>query len=125
MSNRCFDGRRSVSDGAFQAANLRAAAKAGGLRFEAYLPPSLADWMLGLIEAGMVSDPSEAVFVILGEHHELEPHLDLRDELLRRMLQAAMDDPGPMIPHEEVQSGLQLRSTKPRARPAVWEQKRR
>jgi hypothetical protein len=41
------------------------------------------------------SDPGEAVFVMLGEDRDLEPHADLREELLRRTLQAAMEDPRP------------------------------
>jgi hypothetical protein len=57
-----------------QAKALRVQAEKGGLRFSAYLPPGLADWLLGLIEKGTFHDPSEAVFVILGEHQDLEPH---------------------------------------------------
>jgi len=56
-----------------QAKALRVQAEKGGLRFSAYLPPGLADWLLGLIEKGTFHDPSEAVFVILGEHQDLEP----------------------------------------------------
>ena len=51
-----------------QAKRLRNQVAEGGLRFEAYLPPSLALWLLDLIEQGKFLDPSEAVFVILGEH---------------------------------------------------------
>lgn len=112
------------SDGAVQAETLRTQARAGGLRFEAYLPPDLADWLLGLIEAGTFSDPSEAVFVILGEQHELEPHRDLRDELVRRMVQAALDDPAPTIPHNEVMRDLKRRLTAPAATPAAWQSSR-
>ncbi|MEN3145669.1 hypothetical protein ABDF71_27200 [Ochrobactrum sp. WV_118_8] len=72
----------------------------GGLRFEAYLPPSLALWLLDLIEQGKFLDPSEAVSVILGEHQELEPHADLRRELFKRRIQAAIDDPRPGISGE-------------------------
>jgi hypothetical protein len=47
--------------------------------------PSLALWLLDLIEQETFLDPSEAVFVILGEHKELEPHADHgRRELLNR-----------------------------------------
>ena len=60
-----------------QAKQLRDQAAKGGLRFEAYLPPSLALWLLDLIEQDTFLDPSEAVFVILGEHKELAPHADL------------------------------------------------
>ena len=51
-----------------QAKRLRNQVAEGGLRFEAYLPPSLALWLLDLIEQDTFLDPSEAVFVILGEH---------------------------------------------------------
>jgi hypothetical protein len=90
------------------------------LRFEAYLPPAMADWLLAHIERGTFRDPSEAVFVIFGEHEELEPHSDLRHELLKRSLQAALDDPRPGIPAEEVFSKLRKRMQDPRAEPAVW-----
>lgn len=76
-----------------QAKRLRDQAAKGGLRFEAYLPPGLAEWLLDRIERGKFLDPSEAVFVILGEHEELEPHADLRQELFKRSIQAAADDP--------------------------------
>jgi antitoxin ParD1/3/4 len=103
---------------AAQAKALRTQAEKGGLRFSAYLPPGLADWLLGLVEKGIFHDPSEAVFVILGEHRDLEPHADLRRELLSRTLQAAMDDPRPGIPAEEVFK--KLKETRPLPEPAVW-----
>jgi antitoxin ParD1/3/4 len=103
-----------------QARALRQQARSGGLRFEAYLPPALADWLLAHIERGTFRDPSEAVFVIFGEHEDLEPHSDLRHELLKRSLQAALDDPRPGIPAEEVFSKLRKRMQDPRAEPAVW-----
>jgi antitoxin ParD1/3/4 len=103
-----------------QAVALREQAQKGGLRFQAYLPPSLAEWLLGLIERGVFVDPSEAVFVILGEHKDLEPHADLRRELLKRILQAAMDDPRPSIPGEEAIERLRKMAEAPRPEPAVW-----
>jgi antitoxin ParD1/3/4 len=95
-------------------------AEKGGLRFSAYLPPGLADWLLGLIEKGTFHDPSEAVFVILGEHQDLEAHTDLRREILARSLQAAIDDPRPSIPAEEVFKELRELHALP-LEPAVWE----
>lgn len=65
-----------------QAKALREQARAGGRRFEAYLPPALADWLLERIERGTFADPGEAVFAIVGNFRDLEPHRDLRDELL-------------------------------------------
>jgi Arc/MetJ-type ribon-helix-helix transcriptional regulator len=103
-----------------QAIALREQAKAGGLRFSVYLPPGLAEWMLGLVENGTFIDPSEAVFVLLQEAQELEPHHDLRHELLNRILQAAANDPRPGIPAEEVFRQLKEKlASSPE--PAVWE----
>jgi antitoxin ParD1/3/4 len=103
-----------------QAKAMREQAKKGGLRFEAYLPPEFADWILELIERGVFTDPSEAVFVILGEHRDLEPHADLREEILRRSCQAAMDDPRSGIPHEKMKEWLEELAARPRSEPAVW-----
>jgi antitoxin ParD1/3/4 len=89
------------------------------LRFSVYFPRGLAEWLLGLVEKGTFIDPSEAVFVMLQEAQELEPHHDLRRELLVRMLQAA-EDPRPPIPGEEVFKLLrEKRISSPE--PAVWE----
>jgi antitoxin ParD1/3/4 len=99
---------------------LRGQAKEGGLRFSVYLPPRLADWLLGLVEKGTFVDPSEAVFVMLQEAQELEPHHDLRHELLNRILQAAEDQPRPGIPAEEVFRRLKEKCASS-LDPAVWE----
>jgi Arc/MetJ-type ribon-helix-helix transcriptional regulator len=105
-----------------QASRLREQARAGGLRFEAYLPPDLADWLLGRIEAGRFADPSEAVFAIVGETRDLEPHGDLRGELLRRRLEAAGTDLGAARPADEVFHELQRELAKPLPEPARWQQ---
>jgi antitoxin ParD1/3/4 len=103
-----------------QAKALRKQAAEGGLRFEAYLPPKLADWLLERVEKGVFLDPSEAVFVLLGEHEELEPHTDLRQELLRRRLDAAINDPSPRIPAKQVFDELRKRLSDPPPEPATW-----
>lgn len=103
-----------------QAKRLRDQAAKGGLRFEAYLPPSLAVWLLDRIEQGQFIDPSEAAFVLLGEARDLEPNADLRGELLKRSIQEAIDDPRPPIPHDEVMANLQKQLKQPRAEPATW-----
>lgn len=108
-----------------QAKRLRDQAAQGGLRFEAYLPPALALWLLDRIEQRKFLDPSEAVFVILGEHEDLEPHADLRQELFKRSIQAAADDPRPGIPAEEVMEHLLELRTEPRPEPARWEKRPR
>lgn len=86
-----------------QAGRLRDKAAAGGLKFEAYLPPDLAVWLLDRIEQGKFIDPSEATFVLLGEARDLE--------LLKRSIQAAIDDPRPPNTAEEVWQSLQKNST--------------
>lgn len=103
-----------------QAKALRKQAAEGGLRFEAYLPPQLAEWLLERIEKGVFLDPREAVFVLLGEHKALEPHKDLRRELLGRRLDAAINDPSPRIPINEVFDELKKRMSPPRPEPATW-----
>jgi hypothetical protein len=104
-----------------QAKRLRDEAANGGLRFEAYLPPDLAVWLLDRIEQGVFLDPSEAAFVLLGEAHELEPHADLRNELLKRSIQVAIDDPRPGFTSHEVMAKLREKLEKPRPEPAKWE----
>jgi antitoxin ParD1/3/4 len=103
-----------------QAKALREQARLGGLRFEVYLPPTIADWLLDHVERGAFRDPSEAVFVLLGEQQELEPHADLRREFLKRRIQAGLDDPRPGIPADEVFARLEKMFDKPRSKPAVW-----
>jgi antitoxin ParD1/3/4 len=113
-------GARATTVGRARAAAIRDQAVAGGLRFEAYLPPGLAEWLIDLIASGVFTDPSEATFVMLGEQQELEPHSDLREELMRRSCQAALDDPRPGITTEEMQERLRAWSSAPRVEPAVW-----
>lgn len=125
MTEDLQDGGRTDEEKAkdvAQARALREQARKGGLRFDAYLPSDLAEWLLDLIERGVFVDPSEAVFVILGEHRDLEPHADLRNELLKRVVQASMDDPRPTISGEEVMERLRKSLTAQRPEPALWRQ---
>jgi antitoxin ParD1/3/4 len=103
-----------------QAKALRNQAAEGGLCFEAYLPPHLAEWLLERIEKGVFLNPSEAIFVLLGEQEELELHIDLRRELLRRSLDAAMNDPRPSLPAKEVFDELRKKFSTLPPEPAVW-----
>jgi antitoxin ParD1/3/4 len=107
-----------------QAKALRRQAAEGGLRFEAYLPPHLAEWLLERIEKGVFLDPSEAIFVLLGEQEELEPHIDLRRELLRRSLDGAINDPPPSLPAKQVFDELRKKFSAPAPQPAVWPHRR-
>jgi antitoxin ParD1/3/4 len=104
-----------------QAAALKEQASKGGLRFETYLPSGLAAWVLDLVERGVFVDPGEAVFVILGEHRELEPHIDLRQESMKRSLDAAMKEP--TLSLEEFTERMQKRFDGPRPEPAVWQKR--
>ena len=52
------------------AQTLREQASQGGLRFDVFLPPSLAEWVRDLVARGMFVDPSEAVFVMLGAQRD-------------------------------------------------------
>ncbi len=116
-------GEERASDVA-QAKALREQAAKGGLRFEVYLPSSLAEWVLDFVERGVFTDPDEAVFVILGEHKDLEPHADLRQECLRRTLEAARNDPRPSISAEELDARMKRKKSEPRPEPAIWQQRK-
>ncbi len=123
MTEDLEDGWRTAEEKArdiAQARALKEQARKGGLRFEAYLPSGLAEWVLGFVERGVFVDPSEAVFVIFGEHKDLEPHADLRREALKRSLQASIDDPRPSLPFEEVKERMDKLLAEPRPEPAVW-----
>jgi antitoxin ParD1/3/4 len=106
-----------------QARALKEQASKGGLRFETYLPSGLAAWVLDLVERGVFVDPSEAVFVMLGEHRDLEPHADLRRESLKRSLDAAVNDPRPTLSLEEVRERMKKLFDEPRPEPAVWQRR--
>ena len=106
--------------GAARAAGLREQAQRGGLRFEAYLPPDLGVWLLDHIARGDFADPSEAVFVMLGEQEELERYPDLRRDLLRRTIEEADNDPRPAIPADIVFAEIDAMLAAPRPPAAEW-----
>jgi hypothetical protein len=103
-----------------QAKALKGKASKSGLRFDAFLPAGLAEWLLDFVERGVFADPSEAVFVILGEHQDLEPHADLRQEALKRSLAAAINEPRPALAFEEAKESVEKLLSKPRSMPAIW-----
>jgi antitoxin ParD1/3/4 len=69
-------------------------------------------------------DPSEAIFVLLGEQEKLEPHIDLRRELLRRSLDGAINDPRPSLPAKQAFDELRKQFSAPAPQPAVWLRRR-
>ncbi|WP_257538929.1 hypothetical protein [Sphingobium sp. CFD-1] len=76
--------------------------------------------MLERIARGIFVDPSEAVFAIVRTYSELEPHCDLRDELLCRMLDASADELEWARPADEVFAELRRGLAAPRPKPARW-----
>ncbi len=111
-------GRFLIARRAIPETVMKAAIKSGADSNQ--LHPSWKDWLLDQIERGIFAGPSEAMFVILGEHRELEPHADLREELLRRTVQAAMDDPRPSLSGNEVETQLRELADTPLPEAAVW-----
>lgn len=112
--------RAEIAHNIAQAASLKAQAKKGGLVFEAYLPPSQAVWLLSLIEQRKFADPADALINLLGEAQDLLPHEDLRKELLKRTLDAALNDLGPAVPIEACVPDMLSRMDGPQPEPAVW-----
>lgn len=108
------------ADDTAQATALRQQASIGGLRFDVFLPSRLAAWVLDFVAQGVFTDPSEAVFVMLGEQQDLEPHKDLRNEILRRSLEASINDPHPGYSLEEAKERMCKVLAQPRPEPAVW-----
>lgn len=98
----------------------RKAAQGSGLSFEVFLTPDLAEWILSMVEMGEFIDPGEAVYVLMQQAKELSPHDDLRKELLSRMLQAAEDNPSPLIPGEEAFERLEDIIKEPVQETVVW-----
>ncbi|WVT77679.1 hypothetical protein QM996_26515 (plasmid) [Sinorhizobium chiapasense] len=92
-----------------QAAALKAEASEHGLRLEAYLVPSVAEWVLAQVERGRFLDPSEAVFAAMQVFMELGAHPDLHEELFRREMTKRLNDDGPTIPGDEALARLKER----------------
>lgn len=104
-------------------ASIRQQAAEGGLTFEAYLPPRLAAWVIGLVEQDVFHSPAEAVFVAMQSFRDLDDHPDVQQELLKRAMQKGIDtlEEGASIPAEDVMARLRKAMEGPRAAPAVWD----
>lgn len=105
-------------------ARITAHIRARGLTFEVFLPEGLADWLWTKLEAGVYKDPKEAAFIAFQDLMALDRHPRVRTELLKAMVNAAADEPGPGITIEEwrTKHNATLReyaSTKPPA-PRTW-----
>jgi hypothetical protein len=66
-------------------------------------------------------DPSEAVFVMLGEQRALVAYPDLRGELLLRTIEDAANDPHPGFSAEEVFAEIAVKLAAPQPPAAVWD----
>ena len=102
-----------------QAKALRDRAREGGLRFEVFLPPGLAEWILDFVARGVFTSPSDAAFVMLGEQRDLEPHADLRREILKRTFRPRSTIRG-RHSAEELRETCASAGGRPRPEPAVW-----
>lgn len=111
--------RAEIAHNIAQAKALKEAAAKGGLLFEAWLPPQQALWLLRLVEQGKYADPHEALFNLLGEAQDLAPYDDLRKELLKRSLDAALM-PGDAIPIEDCVADMRGHIDGPKPEPAIW-----
>jgi len=108
-----------------QAAALAAQAAKGGLRFEVWLEPSTATWMLERIAAGDFIDPVEATNHAFQDMKELSRHPRVRQALLSEMISAALEEPrtdGPVLIEEimaelEANAGQEAAAWPARARP--------
>lgn len=116
---------RRQAEASEKARSLRDQATKAGLRFEAFLPSHLALWLLDKIEQGEFIDPAQATFELLKQTRELEPHTDLRNELTRRGIQAAIDDPRPPINAEAMMKKMEEIAKRPAEKAAVWEKQSR
>ena len=96
---------------------------AGGLRFEAYLPPPLASWVIELVEQGVFNSPSEAVFVAMQTFEDLDQHREVKRELLGAVLAYASKEAeeGNVYTAGEVMARLEKRKSQPPSEPAVWD----
>ena len=95
-----------------QATALRDRAAKDGLRFEAYLPPTLAAWVLDEIIAGRLIDPSEAAFCAVKDRQALAQHPEARQALLKAVLDEALAhaDAGSTVSGDEVWAKLAKRA---------------
>ena len=108
-----------------QARRLKPLVKESGLKFEVFLPSSLGYWVLEMVENGDFHSPGEAVFVMMGLAKQLDPHQDLKEEILRRELDKRINDSQgtKYYSHEEVKARMEKvkEELKNRPDPPVWE----
>jgi antitoxin ParD1/3/4 len=88
---------------------IRAHIRARGMTFEVFLPESIANWLREKIAAGAFKDPGEAAFVAFQDMRELDRHPDVRQELLKAMIEATAADLSEGISMEELRAKHQAK----------------
>ena len=108
-----------------QAKALRERAARDGIRFDAYLPPSIAEWVLDRIIAGDFVDPSEVAFYAVKELQELSDHPSVREAFLKARIEEAVAsaEAGNTFTGEEVLARLEERAAQMQE-PPRWISKR-
>lgn len=89
-----------------------------GMSFDAFVTSDLAQWLLEKVKHGDFVDPGEAIYYLLQEVKELEPHQDLRQELLKRQLEESSK--GPFLDGQEVMRNLQEKMNEPLPETVTW-----
>jgi Arc/MetJ-type ribon-helix-helix transcriptional regulator len=64
------------------------------MRFQVFLPASIAGWLNEKIRTGTFQNPAEAAFVAIQDLVELYRHPEVRLQLLRAMVQDGIGEPG-------------------------------
>ena len=86
------------------------------------MPPTLAEWVLDMVEEGRFLDPGEAVFVFMDLVKDIEAYEDLcqhiHKEILTRRLKEAEN--GKFVTWEEVKKSVE-ETLKNKTKPVVWE----
>jgi hypothetical protein len=97
-------------------------ASKAGLKFEMYLVPSIAKWIIELIADGSFLDPSDALFNFLNEFKDFVEHKDLRSEVFKRTIQKSLDNinAGGKIYTSEELSACLAEDQNNTIEPAVW-----
>ena len=104
-----------------QARTLKTQARTGGLKFEAYLPSGIAEWVLDMVEKGDFIDPCEAVFVFMKQAKDIDPYDDIKIEIIKKRVGEGIKDleEGRVHDIDEVMERLK-KDIGNGTKPAVW-----
>jgi len=105
-------------------ARIQARIRARGMTFEVFLPESLADWLRTKLAEGVFCSPKEAAFIAFQQLQGLDEHPLVREQLLKAMIEDALQDPRPGMPADQLRDKFraQLRewaNTEPPTDPKV------